>query len=33
MKEKKFFEIAKVLKTIIVPSSVRPRIQQTFKTF
>ena len=27
------FEIAKILKTIILPSSVRRRIRQTFKTF
>ena len=30
---KTIFEIAKVLKTIISPSSVRRRIRQTFKTF
>ena len=27
------FEIAKILKTIILPSSVRRRIRQTIKTF
>ena len=30
---KTIFEVAKVLKTILLPSSVRGRIHQTFKTF
>ena len=30
---KKFFEIAKVIKTIILPSTVRRLICQTFKKF
>ena len=33
MKKKFFFEITKVLKAMVLPSSVRRRISQTFKTF